>query len=148
MRRFDVLIHLNLPDLDQRVQFLKKNCGDNKITEKQFLKLGEESDGRSLSDLVSIIRESIAAYFRQFLSTNQFKPIQVGDKTVFRPITKNQKKIGNSSKVISGPIPKGSLEAKMLTYDDIHTELGKRRPTVSQMDSIEMLKFADQNSAL
>lgn len=42
---------------------MKKFIGkSHNITEQEFKKLGEDTEGRSLSDLVSIMRESIGMY--------------------------------------------------------------------------------------
>jgi hypothetical protein len=64
--------------------------------------------------------------------------------TFFRPLQKEAKERKNVI-IQKGPIPKGSLEPKILTFKDIEKEVKKRRPTVSQCDTYKMLRFADEH---
>lgn len=86
----------------------------------------------------------IGVYYRNYLEATEFEEIIKGDMTFFRPLLKEAK--GRKNIIIrKGPIPKGSLEPKMITFSDINKQLKQRRPTVSQCDAYKMNRFAEEH---
>jgi vacuolar protein-sorting-associated protein 4 len=147
-RRFDANIHLELPNLEDRIELLKHGLSKNPhtITDKEMGLLGKATEGRSPKDIMIAIGDAATFYLQEvYHHSTLFELVGTGrnGKPIYRP---TQRKSDTS--ITLSLLPPNSLEKKTLGYNDILPHIERRESTVRIGDFYKMIDFADTNSTL
>lgn len=80
-RRFEKRVYIALPEVVARTGMFKLNLGDtpHSITEEEFYKLGERSEGYSGSDIKVLVQEALMEPLRKCQTAKQFIKDEVGN---------------------------------------------------------------------
>uniref|UniRef100_A0A7S2HM33 vesicle-fusing ATPase n=1 Tax=Helicotheca tamesis TaxID=374047 RepID=A0A7S2HM33_9STRA len=75
-RRFEKRVYIPLPEREARTYMVKLHLGDtpNNLTEEDFDKLGEMTDGASGSDIKVLVKEALMQPLRRCQQAKQFQP--------------------------------------------------------------------------
>ena len=139
-RRFERRVYIPLPDVVARECQLRNKLRslDSLITDEQYIKVSEMTEGFSGSDLDIVCRN--AAYAPLIFAQNSkwFKRIEKNGKIFYCPSKNDQ---GQSEQLTIENLPFDSLLLPEITDDDLLEAVSKTKPSVSQNDIKVYLKY-------
>jgi len=120
----------------------------NQLTQKDFKRLGEKSDGYSGSDIAIVVRDALMQPIRKVQMATHFKVVVAPNR--------NDPKTTKQYLTPCSPGDQGAMEKNWmdvdgdalmepaLTYQDFLASLAKNRPTVNQADLDMHVKFTEE----
>eukprot|EP00123_Amoebidium_parasiticum_P014523 comp22536_c0_seq1/m.34228 comp22536_c0_seq1/g.34228 ORF comp22536_c0_seq1/g.34228 comp22536_c0_seq1/m.34228 type:complete len:433 (-) comp22536_c0_seq1:127-1425(-) len=82
-RRFEKRVFIPLPEAEARTMMFKKNIGDtpHALTERDFIELGEKTEGYSGADVNVVVRDALFQPVRKVQMATHFKRVMAFDRT-------------------------------------------------------------------
>jgi vacuolar protein-sorting-associated protein 4 len=141
-RRFEKRIYIPLPDEEARMYLLRTKLKglDENLTDEDLKFVASKTEGFSGSDLEVLAKDVAMEPLRFAQSTNKFKKVNVDGKTKYMPIQN-----GNADFVGSVyDLPSHSLVLPPLTKQDLLKTLEKSKPSVSDADLNDFVKWSKE----
>lgn len=124
-RRFERRIHITLPTLDARLTMFKLNDTKRSLTDAQYRKMAELTEGYSGADIAIVVRDALMVPIRTVQSATHFKrsgdrwtPCSGGDEGAVEMSWKD--------------VPDDSVVPPVVRFKDFRNALRTTRPSVSQ----------------
>jgi len=157
-RRFEKRVYIPLPEADARTAMVKLNLGDtpNELTEEEFDKTGEITDGASGADIKILVKEALMQPLRRCQKAKQF---YVDEEGWYKPCDKypncpscppklSSDKPGTdytcdrcgSMRMTLWDVPTEKLQAPMVLYDDFKTVM---KSSISSVSPEELERFVE-----
>lgn len=142
-RRFEKRIYIPLPDVQARKFMVKHNLKGTPcdLTDEQYQKLAEGTDGFSGSDISTLDRDAMLEPVRLLQCTNAFLPINKEGKTFYLPVEENRVNEPGIKKMSYLDINQDQLEIPRISYSDFEKALKKTKPSVSKDQLKEYVDF-------
>ncbi|KAJ9121104.1 Vacuolar protein sorting-associated protein 4 [Naganishia onofrii] len=149
-RRFEKRIYIPLPDVEARKRMFELNVGSTpcQLSQKDYRKLAEETEGYSGSDIAVIVRDALMQPVRKVLSATHFHSVEVPDKD---DPQKKVTKLTPCSPGAPGAIEKSwtdigsdELLEPPLTISDFERSISVNRKTVTEADVAKHIAFTNE----
>ncbi|KAJ9117741.1 Vacuolar protein sorting-associated protein 4 [Naganishia adeliensis] len=150
-RRFEKRIYIPLPDVEARKRMFELNVGTTpcQLSQKDYRKLAEKTEGYSGSDIAVIVRDALMQPVRKVLGATHFHSVEVPDKD---DPSKTVTKLTPCSPGAPGAIEKtwtdiGSDELlePPLTISDFERAIAVNRKTVTEADVAKHIAFTNES---
>jgi len=150
-RRFEKRIYIPLPEAQARANMFKIHLGNtpHKVISEQFKQLGEMTETYSGSDISIIVRDAMMQPVRQVQTATHFKRVSGPDRN-------NPSMMVNDYLTPCSPgdpdavemnwveVEGSKLKEPEITYNDFLKTLKTVRPSVSQTDIAQHIKFTEE----
>ncbi|BGP22448.1 Proteasome activator BLM10 [Rhodotorula toruloides] len=154
-RRFEKRIYIPLPDPAARVKIFHLNIGTTpcQLSQADYRKLAEMTDGYSGSDLAVVVRDALMQPVRKVLSATHFKEIPVqseaegGTSQTVRKLTPCSPGDKGAKEMTWNDVNSDELLEPPLTYNDFVRAVQSAKPTVTQEDIKQHLIFAQEGGS-
>ncbi|KAJ9092220.1 Vacuolar protein sorting-associated protein 4 [Naganishia cerealis] len=149
-RRFEKRIYIPLPDVEARKRMFELNVGSTpcQLSQKDYRKLAEQTEGYSGSDIAVIVRDALMQPVRKVLGATHFHSVEVSDTD---DPQKKVTKLTPCSPGAPGAIEKtwtdiGSDELlePPLTISDFERAISVNRKTVTEADVAKHIAFTNE----
>ncbi|KER22385.1 hypothetical protein T265_09503 [Opisthorchis viverrini] len=130
-RRFEKRIYIPLPEAPERANMFKVNLGTtpHTLTQKDFISLGEQSEGYSGADIGIVVREALMMPVRKVQTATHFKRVSGTSPT-------DPTKTVNDLLTPCSPGDPGAIE---MSWSDVPSDKLKE-PPVSMIDMLQALQ--------
>mmetsp|Transcript_40768 Transcript_40768/g.161552 ORF Transcript_40768/g.161552 Transcript_40768/m.161552 type:complete len:451 (-) Transcript_40768:241-1593(-) len=148
-RRFERRIYIPLPDVKARLRMFELNLGStpHDVNPEEMQKLAEKSDGYSGSDIAILVRDAIMMPVRTLQSAQYFKKVKVVENGVeveqMAPCSAGDSDPTKFEATLMDIKP-DQLMVPRVTYFDFERALSKSKPSVSQGDLADHVKFTEE----
>jgi vacuolar protein-sorting-associated protein 4 len=142
-RRFEKRVYIPLPEPEARTYMVKLHLGDtpNSLTEDDFDRLGEITDGASGSDIKVLVKEALMQPLRRCQQAKQFIIDAEGLYHPFDPNSPNSQRLKGQIKDMSlWDVPPEKLEPPMVERLDFERVM---RNSVSTVSPEELERFVE-----
>jgi vacuolar protein-sorting-associated protein 4 len=149
-RRFEKRIYIALPDANARTRMFGLNIGNmpNSLTAHDLRHLGELTEKYSGADISTVVRDALMQPVRKVQTATHFKKIVGPDRhdpkrshTFLTPCSPGDRDaVEMNWTAVSGE----DLLEPMLSIGDFLKSLQTTRPTVSDVDILEHVKFTSE----
>lgn len=157
-RRFEKRVYIPLPEAEARTAMVKLNLGDtpNELTEEEFDRVGEITQGSSGADIKILVKEALMQPLRRCQKAKQFF---VDEEGFYNPCVKypncsacpprlSSDKKGmdytcercGAKRMSLWDVPSEKLQAPMVLYDDFKTVM---KSSVSSVSPEELERFKE-----
>mmetsp|Transcript_17291 Transcript_17291/g.47623 ORF Transcript_17291/g.47623 Transcript_17291/m.47623 type:complete len:448 (+) Transcript_17291:372-1715(+) len=157
-RRFEKRVYIPLPEAEARTAMVKLNLGDtpNELTEDEFDRVGEITEGSSGADIKILVKEALMQPLRRCQRAKQF---YVDEEGYYHPCDKypncsacppqlssDQKgkdytcKRCGAKRMSLWDVPTEKLQAPMVLYEDFKTVM---KSSVSSVSPEELKRFTE-----
>jgi len=140
-RRFEKRIYIPLPDAPARLSLLKMQVegeeGPN-LTPQHLVKLAEQTERYSGSDIAVLAREALMAPVREAVKATHWKRIPRNSSYAVTPCTQQEQSSFEASLL---DLPPDAVQLPELTIEHFEKALQHTRPTVSKSDIAEHERF-------
>jgi len=150
-RRFEKRIYIPLPEAQARANMFKIHLGNtpHKLNQDQFKQLGEMTDGYSGSDVSIIVRDAMMQPVRQVQTATHFKKISGPDKSnpdiiINDYLTPCSPGDPDAMEMTWIQVEGSRLKEPEITFNDFLKSLKSVRPSVSQSDIVQHVKFTEE----
>jgi vacuolar protein-sorting-associated protein 4 len=147
-RRFEKRIYIPLPEAPARAQMFKLHLGTtpHRLTPENFKKLGEMTEGYSGSDISIIVRDAMMQPIRIVQTATHFKKVSGPDrkdpnKIVYDYLTPCSPGDPDAIEMTWVNVDGSKLKEPEITFEDFKKSLKSTRPSVSQADIEQHIKF-------
>uniref|UniRef100_A0A914V9H2 vesicle-fusing ATPase n=1 Tax=Plectus sambesii TaxID=2011161 RepID=A0A914V9H2_9BILA len=149
-RRFEKRIYITLPEASARKEMFRLNMGNTitSITEADYRKLGDLTEGYSGADISIVVRDALMQPVRQVQSATHFKRVPgpshkdptIIDHDLLTPCSPGDTGAQEMSWL---DIPSDKFLEPVVTMNDMLRSLHNSEPTVNAEDLLKLKKFAD-----
>jgi vacuolar protein-sorting-associated protein 4 len=150
-RRFEKRIYIPLPEAPARGNMFKIHLGNtpHKLTPEQFQQLGQMTEGYSGSDIAIIVRDAMMQPVRQVQTATHFKRVSGPDRNeptriVTDYLTPCSPGDPDAMEMTWIQVDGSKLKEPEITFNDFLKSLKSVRPSVSQGDIEQHIKFTEE----
>uniref|UniRef100_A0A7S1XFV7 Vesicle-fusing ATPase n=1 Tax=Compsopogon caeruleus TaxID=31354 RepID=A0A7S1XFV7_9RHOD len=148
-RRFERRIYIPLPDARARARMFEVHLGKtpHSLSQEDFEELGNKSDGYSGSDISVLVRDAIMQPVRTLQNATSFKQVEVKDpesgvtSTKWQPCSPGDSRAKSMTLLEIDP---DQLDVPPITRRDFDRALSQSKPSVSQTDIEQHVKFTQE----
>lgn len=139
-RRFERRVYIPLPDTAARSRMFELNVGDtpHNLTQKDFIKLGEMTEGLTGSDVATAVRDAIMEPVRRINTATHFKWITLDGEGKLIPCSPGDEGAREMNWMEVDP---EKVAEPILTMKDFLKAVKKARPTVNAEDIIKQVEW-------
>ncbi|KAG5443583.1 Vacuolar protein sorting-associated protein 4B [Clonorchis sinensis] len=147
-RRFEKRIYIPLPEAPERANMFKVNLGTtpHTLTQKDFISLGEQSEGYSGADIGIVVREALMMPVRKVQTATHFKRVSGTcptdpTKTVNDLLTPCSPGDPGAIEMSWSDVPSDKLKEPPVSMIDMLQSLQRNKHTVAQADLDRLEQF-------
>ncbi|CCG80698.1 Suppressor protein of bem1/bed5 double mutants [Taphrina deformans PYCC 5710] len=139
-RRFERRVYIPLPDTAARARMFELNVGDtpHELTHKDFIRLGEMTEGLTGSDVATAVRDAIMEPVRRINTATHFKWTEHSDGRKLTPCSPGDQGALEMNWMEVDP---EQVAEPILTMKDFLKAVKKARPTVNAEDIIKQVEW-------
>ncbi|TNJ26507.1 Vacuolar protein sorting 4b [Giardia muris] len=137
LRRFEKRIEIDLPDAEARASILKNGIGDtpNTLTDADYMKLANDSEGYSGSDLSNLCKEALMMPIRELQTAQFYRADEAGKYYIC-----NEGDPGAIAGSIMDLDP-NSIGIPRVTPEHMQKALASTKSSVTKEDKVRIAKF-------
>lgn len=85
LRRFNIKVHIGLPDASARAELFKLAIGEaaDKLTKEDFRELAQASDGFSGSDIANVVDSAVNKPIQLSMHATHFRPVSFSSAEIY-----------------------------------------------------------------
>lgn len=143
-RRFERRVYIPLPELEAREYLIMNKLKglDKGLTEADFRKVAEQTEGYSGADLEILCRDAAFEPLKLAQRTVKFRQVNINGKTMYMPMEMDAK--GNFVTTSVYDLPERSLVLPELTRSDLERAAARSKPSVSPSDLAQYEEWTKQ----
>jgi vacuolar protein-sorting-associated protein 4 len=149
-RRFEKRVYISLPEANARSVMFKVHIGDtpHNLTEEDFKKMGEETDGLSGSDISVVVKEALYEPVRTLQTATHFRKVPHPDNPTAFPTEFVYEPCGpfdgGAEELTLMDVPADKLHPPDVTRADFMRVLTRAKATVNQADLIKQEQWTKE----
>lgn len=150
-RRFEKRIYIPLPEASERCDIFRSHLSQttHTLTQKDFKRLGELTDGYSGADIGIVVREALMMPVRKVQSATHFKLVSGvspldPSQVVSDLLTPCSPGDPGAMEMSWSNVPSDKLKEPPVSMIDMQHALQRNKPTVSKNDLVKLQQFTEE----